>query len=621
MAYTGSTQAEKGGEGGIDKRGGGLPWQPPPRFPGPLGLLGSRHPATSDQDSAGRTYRDLDKQERQQTQEPLNPPSGTGSNAVNVNLLPYFKQPRGAWHQMCEDYGLPVSGVVNAQDLRAVLGCTCAEVALGWQDEALRVGKKMAGVLAALNYTSDGSVSVTFADPTGRVQGYLHPDVIDEYGPDLCVGSVVVLSGAAILVSGPGVQRWLNVVPENVRGFYKAVGIEKNEMKKKKGGERVEIGGMMAVDGEEPGRPSGVRYGEEEEGLVAMGVEDIERGGGAVVDESVRPQPVSAHTPNPPASSWHGGGRAGEVHSGMRLSMGWATEDARMQALAVLGPGVDGVGGEEGGEEGMEEGAEDVWEGEEKGMDLQEGTSWAREGAGEGLGGGPEGMPRREARFQHPEKFFSMDHDCGRPLRGRAGAPSAGRGQEPVEKIGSDAASPSAYFLGLMGGRRRGEGKGEGGISRSEGPSSLDSTVAQPGDDVVERRKEKEGMGGRKSAEEEACEALLQEWVGRRKAGVEGEEGMEFEQGGRREGWSLSRGGVGEGERGSGAGGAGREAIESGIEPPPPPLSVGPCVIEGGKDREREMLVGVGGGEGGEGGREEVDVLDEALEEDEALWA
>jgi hypothetical protein len=86
-------------------------------------------------------------------------------------------------------------------------------------------------------------------DPSGSIHGYLHEGLIEEYGPDLVPGFAIALSkvtkvvdrrfhvhqledqGAqrpmtwvgtqvSLLISGPGVQRWLNITPMNVIGFF-----------------------------------------------------------------------------------------------------------------------------------------------------------------------------------------------------------------------------------------------------------------------------------------------------------------------------------------------------------------------------------------------------------------
>jgi hypothetical protein len=41
-------------------------------------------------------------------------------------------------------------------------------------------------------------------DPTGKVSGYLHESLVDEYGPELGVGSVLLLSEVGVIVRYSG---------------------------------------------------------------------------------------------------------------------------------------------------------------------------------------------------------------------------------------------------------------------------------------------------------------------------------------------------------------------------------------------------------------------------------
>lgn len=152
MAYNGGGGG--GGGGGFSYPSSGpLPPPPPPapqappqrRFPGPLGYLsvgggggGGGPRAAGGGDEEGNRH-------RQQQKEAPPPPPDLG--------LPFFTQPNGAWQTMCKDFGLlpssssssttsPAVLPGNERALKQALGCTCAEVAGGWQDNEMRVVRR-----------------------------------------------------------------------------------------------------------------------------------------------------------------------------------------------------------------------------------------------------------------------------------------------------------------------------------------------------------------------------------------------------------------------------------------------------------------------------------------------
>lgn len=75
--------------------------------------------------------------------------------------------------------------------------------------------------IETIHHHSDKDATVSLADPTGRVQGYLHRLVVEEYGPVLTAGAVILVRNAVVICSRVEIGSWyLNITPDNVGALW-----------------------------------------------------------------------------------------------------------------------------------------------------------------------------------------------------------------------------------------------------------------------------------------------------------------------------------------------------------------------------------------------------------------
>ena len=67
--------------------------------------------------------------------------------------------------------------------------------------------------------SSDADVILALRDPTGHLTACATRRVIDEAGPALSAGAVIVLRGPAVFSPTPA-SRYLNILPANVAGIF-----------------------------------------------------------------------------------------------------------------------------------------------------------------------------------------------------------------------------------------------------------------------------------------------------------------------------------------------------------------------------------------------------------------
>ena len=124
----------------------------------------------------------------------------------------YFKQP--SWRALCAAIDVGEEAEEGAE--QATL-CSLAAVNRGDFDFQV---PQLAGVVERLARNDDADASFTIVDPTGRIDGFFHPKVMQAYGASLAVGASVLLQRVTLYVSGPGTQRHLNVHPDCVASVF-----------------------------------------------------------------------------------------------------------------------------------------------------------------------------------------------------------------------------------------------------------------------------------------------------------------------------------------------------------------------------------------------------------------
>ena len=156
-------------------------------------------------------------------------PNNTGGNEVPASqnlagLLPWHTD---AWLNAWNVVGMetPISRNHSAQYIiEAAKKCLHSTV----QDlHDQHWDRERSGILLVMvhdiEHHQDMDTTVGLEDPTGRLEGYLHPDVVATAGVDLSKGAVLLIREASILHCRKELGRWLlNVTPNNVAMLWPA---------------------------------------------------------------------------------------------------------------------------------------------------------------------------------------------------------------------------------------------------------------------------------------------------------------------------------------------------------------------------------------------------------------
>ena len=79
------------------------------------------------------------------------------------------------------------------------------------------------------------------ADPSGKIDGYIHESILEEHGSDFGIGCVLLLTSVAICVPFMGVKRILNITSSNIVCLYPANDDDGDEIEEEELQEIIEI--------------------------------------------------------------------------------------------------------------------------------------------------------------------------------------------------------------------------------------------------------------------------------------------------------------------------------------------------------------------------------------------
>ncbi|KAF6213427.1 hypothetical protein GE061_011146 [Apolygus lucorum] len=171
------------------------------RFPGPAGLLPPRRGCTSL--IAPEEFLDELKSEE------------TGPPTEDTELLSQSSGSifeGGAWSAMLDDLENSGKLLLKRMNLASIK-------AIGRNLRSYKVP-----FLAVLVQSVDESlpdVAVGFKDPTGEMHGVIHRDVWEQFGPDIAVGTVLVLRSVGIMSAGiSSRQHVVNITGRNLTAIY-----------------------------------------------------------------------------------------------------------------------------------------------------------------------------------------------------------------------------------------------------------------------------------------------------------------------------------------------------------------------------------------------------------------